>query len=90
MVDDNNWLGRSQWNDPVFVGKFNEFRIYDVALTEAEIAESNAEGPDAEFESDPLAPLDDGTLTDPQERADYVHNVRTRSGEVAPQYWTSQ
>jgi hypothetical protein len=26
-------------------------------------------------DSDPLAPLDDGTLTDPQERADYVHNV---------------
>ena len=26
-------------------------------------------------DGDPLAPLDDGTLTDPQERADYVHNV---------------
>ena len=24
---------------------------------------------------DPLAPLDDGRLTDPQERADYVHNI---------------
>ena len=49
MVDDNNWLGRSQWNDPLFVGRFNEFRIYDVALSEAEVDASFKAGPDAEI-----------------------------------------
>jgi hypothetical protein len=34
-IDDrNNWLGQSQWDrDPAFQGVFEEFRIYDVALT---------------------------------------------------------
>jgi hypothetical protein len=45
LVDNNNWLGRSQWNDPVFTGRFNEFRIYDHALSDAEVAASFAAGP---------------------------------------------
>jgi hypothetical protein len=45
--DNNNWLGRSQWNDPVFVGSFNEFRIYDTALTAEDVEASFAAGPDA-------------------------------------------
>jgi hypothetical protein len=45
MIDDNNWLGRSQWNDPLFDGSFNEFRIYDHALTAAEVATNFTQGP---------------------------------------------
>lgn len=45
--DVNNWLGRSQWNDTMFAGKFNEFRIWDGALTAEEIAASMAAGPNA-------------------------------------------
>lgn len=46
LNDNNNWLGRSQWNDPVFDGKFNEFRIYNNALTAAEVTTSFTRGPD--------------------------------------------
>src|SRR5262249_806545 len=29
----NNYLGKSQYNDPYFLGSINEFRIYNTALT---------------------------------------------------------
>jgi hypothetical protein len=45
--DDNNWLGRSQWPDPVFDGLYNEFRVYSHALTASEVAASFAAGPDS-------------------------------------------
>ncbi len=45
--DINVWLGRGQWNDPLFVGSFNECRLYDTALTAEEIAASYLAGPDA-------------------------------------------
>lgn len=47
LNDVNNWLGRSQWPDPLFDGRHNEFRIYDRALGTSEIAASFSEGPDA-------------------------------------------
>ncbi|HEU4542536.1 MAG TPA: LamG domain-containing protein, partial [Jiangellaceae bacterium] len=33
-----NWIGRSQYADPLFNGAVDEFQIYDRALTQAEIA----------------------------------------------------
>ncbi|BBO36039.1 lamin tail domain-containing protein [Lacipirellula parvula] len=47
IEDVNNWLGRSQWGDPLFDGFHNEFRIYDKALTAADVSTSYAAGPDA-------------------------------------------
>jgi len=44
--DVNVWLGRGMWNDPLFIGAFNECRIYDTALTAAEIALAYLAGPD--------------------------------------------
>ena len=38
MDDVNNWLGRSPWGDPLFDGSIDEFRIYDTALSAAEVA----------------------------------------------------
>jgi len=35
-----NYLGKSQFNDPLFKGSIDEFRIYSRALSDAEIAES--------------------------------------------------
>ncbi|MEM8710664.1 MAG: LamG domain-containing protein, partial [Planctomycetota bacterium] len=53
LVDENNWLGRSQWqNDPGFLGDIEEFRIYGNALTDAEVAASFAAGPDPNFVGD--------------------------------------
>lgn len=36
-VTTQNWLGRSQYPDPYFNGKIDDFRIYDRALTQTEI-----------------------------------------------------
>lgn len=48
-IDDvNNWLGRSNFtNDVELAAQYDEFRIYNAALTSNEIAESFAAGPDA-------------------------------------------
>jgi hypothetical protein len=48
LNDVNNWLGRSNWTgDQNVQGEFNEFRIYDRALTAAEVARNELAGPDA-------------------------------------------
>ena len=50
VEDVNNWLGRSQFKvDTRFGGSFLEFRIYDQALTQAELAASLALGTSPEF-----------------------------------------
>lgn len=49
LVDENNWLGRSQWTQDAisnFEGFYYEFRIYATALDDAYIAESYTLGPD--------------------------------------------
>ena len=46
IEDVNNWIGRSQWvQDWFFYGRFDEFRIYDVALTALEITQLASLGP---------------------------------------------
>lgn len=47
MANGNNWLGRSQWLDGSFNGSYDEFRIYDHALTASEVTSSFNVGPDA-------------------------------------------
>ncbi|MEM7262784.1 MAG: LamG-like jellyroll fold domain-containing protein [Planctomycetota bacterium] len=46
IVDDNNWLGRSNWADALFDGSFDEFRIYDYALTPNQVLGNFTTGPD--------------------------------------------
>jgi hypothetical protein len=46
VTDNNNWLGRAQWPDPLFDGLIDEFRIYDHALSASEVAASNLAGPE--------------------------------------------
>lgn len=45
LADEDNWLGRSQWGDPIFDGLFNEFNIYDHPLTQAEVTANFNGGP---------------------------------------------
>jgi hypothetical protein len=46
VVDDrNDWLGRSQWQDPYFNGSLDEFRIYNGPMLDGDIAASFAAGP---------------------------------------------
>jgi Concanavalin A-like lectin/glucanases superfamily len=61
IEDVNNWLGRSQFKvDTRFGGSFLEFRIYDQALTQAELAASLALGTSPEF-LDPKPPGHDAS-----------------------------
>jgi hypothetical protein len=47
LNDVNNWLGRSNWTaDSNFGGSFNEFRIYDHALSASEVGQNSVVGPD--------------------------------------------
>lgn len=47
LSDVNAWLGRSQWTqDPYLSGSYDEFRIYDVALSPDQLASIAAAGPD--------------------------------------------
>jgi hypothetical protein len=47
LNDVNNWLGRSNWtSDANFDGSFNEFRIYDEALSADRVAANTSAGPD--------------------------------------------
>ncbi len=47
MNDNNIWLGRSQWGDPLYAGSYNDFRIYDMALSAEQVAADYLAGPDA-------------------------------------------
>jgi hypothetical protein len=48
LSDVNDWLGRSQWiQDQHLRGTYDEFRIYDSALSSAELAAVEKAGPDA-------------------------------------------
>jgi len=49
----NNYIGKSQWPDPLFNGKIDDFRIYDYALTAAEVAALAGVTPDT---TPPAAP----------------------------------
>ncbi|MBN1125161.1 MAG: lamin tail domain-containing protein [Sedimentisphaerales bacterium] len=46
MLDNNNWLGRSQWNDEMFIGSYNEFRIYNETLSDDQVMVNYLAGPD--------------------------------------------
>jgi hypothetical protein len=54
FIDNNIWLGRSQWGDPLYCGSYNELRWYDTALSAAQIAADYLAGPDVVAE--PAAP----------------------------------
>jgi len=50
LDDVNNWLGRSQYvGDPDYAGQLHEFRIYNRALSDAEVLASYEAGPDPGF-----------------------------------------
>lgn len=55
LTDNNNWIARSQWNDPLLVGAINEFRIWDTVLNAAEIARHYQVGPNDTSLSEPGA-----------------------------------
>jgi hypothetical protein len=45
FTNNNNWLGRSQWNDPAFDGTYDEFAIYNHPLSQSEVTAIYQAGP---------------------------------------------
>jgi len=76
VTDVNNWIGVAQYNDPPFNGSMTEFRIYEGALTDLDVALHRAAGPDA-------LPADPGALQSVTLEAvpslNVSNNVRTAS-----------
>lgn len=99
--DVNNWLGRSQWPDPLFDGSYNEFRIYDTAPSESYAAASFAAGPDSlatfdawtqEFNFSFTIDRSTGemTLSNDAGAVDVVYiNIQSASGALDPNNWLS-
>ena len=93
VVDNNNWLGRSQWPDTLFDGSIDEFRIYDHALSASEVASSFTIGPDPA----PLPVLvvnrDTGAVSLDNESAVNVqvkgYSITSAAAGLNPASWTS-
>ena len=78
----NNYLGRSQYPDPYFDGVMDEFRIYNAALSSAEIAATAALGVSQQLSTNspaisPVATASNLTLSWPLACAGYTLQVRT-------------
>ncbi|MGA2684643.1 MAG: lamin tail domain-containing protein, partial [Verrucomicrobiota bacterium] len=50
----NDWLGRSQFNDPYFYGSIDEFRIYTAALSAQQVAQDYQLGPNVSPQTGPV------------------------------------
>jgi len=57
LNDNNNWLGRAQWADPMYTGSYNDVRIYNDALTPEQLLASRRAGPDALYDEYVPQPL---------------------------------
>jgi len=68
LADVNNWLGRSQWNDPFYNGSINEFRIYGQSLTPEHIQNNTELGPDLVDFGDLPEPYHAKTMDDDRAR----------------------
>ncbi|MBN2293311.1 MAG: hypothetical protein JXM70_12850, partial [Pirellulales bacterium] len=68
----NNYIGQSQWPDPLFDGRIDNFRIYDYALSADEIAQLYLP---FSFSSDPISNTDAAELKlySGQSLANYVN-----------------
>lgn len=90
-IDDvNNWLGRSQWPDAMFKGKYNEFRIWDGALLPDAVAAHYAAGPDSLSSSAPRLSVTqtatDITISWSASEAGFVLQSTSELGTTTP--WT--
>jgi len=45
LPDADNWLARDQWQDPMFNGSYSDLRLWNGALTSAQVASSYSAGP---------------------------------------------
>lgn len=91
--DNNNWLGRAQWGDPLFDGLIDEFRIYNHAMTQSEVTASFNAGP----EPAPLPVLtvnrDTGVISLANQSGGGInvkgYSITSAGGALNPATWTS-
>jgi hypothetical protein len=84
IPDNNNWLGRAQWNDPMLVGSYNEFRIYNYALTQDQITASLDAGPDTVIGGQPEFKRGDSNRDSTVNIADAIYILQNLFNEGPP------
>jgi Concanavalin A-like lectin/glucanases superfamily len=93
LSDVNNWLGRSQWGDPLYDGSIDEFRIYNTALTPGEVTTSFATGPDPAPLPVLIVNRGTGAMSLANQTAGNVqikgYSVTSADGSLNPLTWTS-
>jgi hypothetical protein len=102
MDDVNNWLGRSQWGDPLFDGSYDEFRIYNTAPAASYATASFNAGPNAlapfvpwveEFDLEFTVNRDTGTFSLSNSAAGSINvagiSISTPSGSIDGTKWLS-
>jgi hypothetical protein len=93
IPDVNNWLGRSQWGDPLYDGSIDEFRIYNHALTAGEVTASFNTGPDPAPLPVLIVNRDTGGISLANQSPGNVqikgYSVTSVAGGLNPATWTS-
>jgi hypothetical protein len=93
ISDNNNWLGRAQWPDPLFDGLIDEFRIYNHALSAAEVTASFNAGPDPALLPVLVVNRATGAITLDNDSAVAVqlkgYTITSGAGSLNPATWTS-
>ncbi len=74
FTNNNNWLGRSQWNDPAFDGTYDELAIYNHALAQGEVTAIFQAGPVQLPDPGPVSP-DPGNRTNHYASYPQVSNI---------------
>lgn len=93
MIDNNNWLGRSQWPDSLFDGSIDEFRIYDNAMTASEVATSFAAGPEPAILPKLVVNRNTGAVQLTNASGSSIqlkgYSITSAAGSLNPATWTS-
>jgi hypothetical protein len=93
MQDVNNWLGRSPWPDQLFDGSIDEFRVYDTALSAAQVATSFTTGPDPVSFPTLVINRDTGAVSIANQSNSSIkikaYTISSPGGALNPPTWTS-
>ena len=87
----NSWLGRAQWNDALIDGFYDEFRIYDHALSDAEVTASSAAGPVESIVPTLVVNRDTGAITLGNQTSTAFsvtsYSINSPAGALKPPAW---
>jgi hypothetical protein len=93
ITDNNNWLGRAQYPDPLFDGLIDEFRIHSHALDQNEVTASFNAGPDPAALPVLVINRDTGAISLANQSDENVqikgYSITSAAGSLNPAAWTS-